>query len=77
MKPIIKEKSKRKVTWKKIILAAILAGVLFAAAGWAVFGMMVARQDITQLGKPLPAATILYDQNEQEASRISRIPLSP
>jgi penicillin-binding protein 2A len=77
MKPIIKEKSKRKVTWKKIILTAILAGVLFAAAGWAVFGIMVARQDITQLGKPLPAATILYDQNEQEASRISQNTFEP
>ncbi|BBH20592.1 peptidase [Paenibacillus baekrokdamisoli] len=71
MEPIIKEKPKKRFSWKKAIIAALLAGGLFAAAGWAVFGVMVARQDITLLGKPLPAATIIYDQNEKEASRIS------
>ncbi|MFC5648845.1 transglycosylase domain-containing protein [Paenibacillus solisilvae] len=71
MKPIIKEKSKKRIAWKKVIITVVLAGILFVAAGWAVFGMMVARQDISLLAKPLPAATIIYDQQEKEASRIS------
>ncbi|MFC4775217.1 transglycosylase domain-containing protein [Paenibacillus sp. GCM10023252] len=62
---------KRKFNFKK---AAIIAG---AAAGIAIIGglvtfrVLVAAQDVKQLEKPLPAATIVYDQQGRESSRVS------
>lgn len=65
-----KRKSKHKA-WRTFI-ALIIAGGLLAAAGWAVFGLLVEKQDVSLLEKPLPAATLIYDRNGQEAMRIAQ-----
>jgi penicillin-binding protein 2A len=61
----------KKINVKRLLLigAALLIFALFG--GWAVFRYFVSVQDIGQLEVPLPAATILYDQNGTEATRIS------
>lgn len=61
----------KKINAKKAVIfaAAVLAAILLG--GWATFRVLVAVQDIDQLEVPLPAATILYDQNGQEATRLS------
>lgn len=71
MKSVIKEKSKQRNLWKTFIVAAFLAGGLFAALGWFVFGLLVDKQDVSLLDKPLPAATVFYDRNDKEALQIS------
>lgn len=71
MEPAIVEKAKKRRSWKAFVIAGLLAGGLFAALGWFVFGLMVDRQDVSLLEKPLPAATVFYDRNEAEALRIS------
>lgn len=52
-----------------IVAAALLIVILLG--GWTAFRLLVGAQDISQLEEPLPAATILYDQDGEEASRIS------
>lgn len=71
MKPVIKEKRKHRKSWKTFIIAGFLAGGLFAAIGWFVFGLLVDKQDVSLLDKPLPAATVFYDRNDKEALQIS------
>ncbi|MGO4106323.1 transglycosylase domain-containing protein [Paenibacillus sp. YAF4_2] len=65
------KKSKKRVVWKKAALAVIAAGILLAVACVIIFNMLVSRQDVSLLAEPLPAATIIYDQNKEEALRIS------
>lgn len=61
---------KRKILKTILILfAAIL--VISVLGGWTAFRMLINKQDIARLDVPLPAATILYDQNGEEATRIS------
>ncbi len=71
MNPVIKEKSKQRNSWKTFIIAGFLAGGLFAALGWFAFGLLVDKQDVSLLDKPLPAATVFYDLNDKEALKIS------
>ncbi|SDX50327.1 PBP1A family penicillin-binding protein [Paenibacillus sp. CF384] len=77
MKPRSKERSTVRLSWRKILLAIILTGIVVVALGWATFGILVNKQDITLLAKPLPAATIIYDQDDKEASRISLNTIEP
>lgn len=57
----------------------LIAGLIVAgcAAGWGVFRMLVAAQDVSLLDKPLPSATIIYDHAGNEASRISQNAIEP
>ncbi|QYR19542.1 PBP1A family penicillin-binding protein [Paenibacillus sp. sptzw28] len=71
MKPVINKRSNSGRAWNRIIISAILAASLLSLLAWAVFRLLVAGQDITRLDKPLPAATIIYDQKGKEATRIS------
>ncbi|CAM3443866.1 PBP1A family penicillin-binding protein [Paenibacillus lupini] len=68
---IHQQKSKKRGIWKKAALAVIGAGIVLAVACIIIFNMLVARQDVSLLDEPLPAATIIYDQNKEEALRIS------
>ncbi|MDQ0112077.1 transglycosylase domain-containing protein [Paenibacillus harenae] len=52
-----------------IVLLSVI--VMLAAAAWVAFRLLVGAQDIGQLETPLPAATIVYDKEGKEASRIS------
>lgn len=65
------KKSKKRAVWKKAALVVIGAGIVLAVACVIIFNMLVARQDVSLLDEPLPAATIIYDQNKEEALRIS------
>ncbi|MCM3628512.1 PBP1A family penicillin-binding protein [Paenibacillus glycanilyticus] len=65
------KKAKKRTVWKKVALAVIAAGLLLAAACVVIFNMLVTRQDVSLLEEPLPAATIFYDQDKEEALRIS------
>lgn len=64
-------KAKKRTVWKKLALIIILTGLVLAAACMVVFNTLVARQDVSLLEEPLPAATIFYDQNKEEVLRIS------
>ncbi|MUT68110.1 transglycosylase domain-containing protein [Paenibacillus sp. NEAU-GSW1] len=57
--------------WNKAVLVVIISGILLAAVCVVCFNLLVARQDVSQLDEPLPAATIIYDRNNEEAIRIS------
>jgi len=63
------KKRKRRIKYFLIISAALL--IIAALGGWGAFRLLVGKQDIGQLEVPLPAATILYDQQGTEATRIS------
>ncbi|MBM7564230.1 PBP1A family penicillin-binding protein [Paenibacillus sacheonensis] len=63
--------------WKKLLLAMVAAGILCAAAGAVVFARLVDHQDIARLEEPLPAATVIYDQDGKEATRISLNAIEP
>jgi penicillin-binding protein, 1A family len=65
------QKTKKRGIWKKLAIGMVLAGILLAAASILIFNLLVARQDVSLLEKPLPAATIFYDQNKEEVLRIS------
>ncbi|MBW7456680.1 hypothetical protein K0U00_21825, partial [Paenibacillus sepulcri] len=69
MNPVMKNKTKHS-HWKGLMIAVVIACIL-AAAGWEIFRMLVAEQDISKLAEPLPAATILYEASGKEASRIA------
>ncbi|MGO4537481.1 transglycosylase domain-containing protein [Paenibacillus sp. 2TAB19] len=65
---------KKTYTRKKVInIVTVLFLVIFmmAVAAWVAFRLLVGAQDIGQLETPLPAATIVYDKDGKEASRIS------
>ncbi|CAM4423756.1 PBP1A family penicillin-binding protein [Paenibacillus alkaliterrae] len=69
-------RKKKRLKWKRIrtkhilIFAAAMAAVMLLG-GWGTFRLMVNAQDIALLDAPLPAATVLYDRNGKEATRIS------
>ncbi|WP_127492195.1 transglycosylase domain-containing protein [Paenibacillus glycanilyticus] len=65
------QKAKKRGLWKKLVLFIMITGVIIAVIGVVAFKLMVARQDVSLLEEPLPAATIIYDQNKEEALRIS------
>ncbi|WP_168123151.1 PBP1A family penicillin-binding protein [Paenibacillus sp. HB172176] len=65
------QNSKRRVKWRKLALVIILAIVILVSSSFMIFHMLVASQDVSLLEEPLPAATIIYDQNKEEALRIS------
>lgn len=68
---------RRRMPWRKIFLALGLLIALMVAAGWLGLRMLVAAQDITQLDRPLPAATILFDEDGNEAVTISLNEIEP
>ncbi len=63
------KKRKSRIKYFVIIGAALL--IIAVLGGWGAFRLLIAKQDIGQLEVPLPAATILYDQQGTEATRIS------
>jgi penicillin-binding protein 2A len=72
MRSFIHNKNRKpKTLWKKTFAAVIIVGVLFAIACIVSFNLLVARQDVSLLEEPLPAATIIYDQNKEEVLRLS------
>ncbi|SEO03153.1 transglycosylase domain-containing protein [Paenibacillus sp. OV219] len=62
--------NKRRIGWTKIIVSLAVAMVFVGLASWFALRVMVDRQDISLLAKPLPAETVIMDDNEKEASRI-------
>jgi len=73
-------RNKRKgigVSWSKILVISGLLFLLLSASGWIALRMLVAAQDVSQLDRPLPAATILYDENGHEAITISLNDIEP
>ncbi|MFC5406308.1 transglycosylase domain-containing protein [Cohnella soli] len=73
MEPVIIEKSKQRKVWKKFMIAGFLALGLFIFIGGFIFGLLVDKQDVSLLDKPLPAATVFYDRNGKEALRLSPV----
>lgn len=70
-------RKRRLLPWKKIM---ILSGLLFAVlvvSSWIGIRMMVAAQDVSQLDEPLPAATVLFDEDGEEAVVISLNEIEP
>lgn len=63
--------SKRKIRIKHVLFIGAALLIIIMLCGWTVFRVLISKQDIGQLEVPLPAATILYDQNGVEATRIS------
>jgi penicillin-binding protein 2A len=68
--------------WKKpsrrsVLILSIVVVTVAAIACWSGFRLLVAAQDISELDKPLPAATILYDRNGKEVERLSRSEIVP
>ncbi|WP_424767158.1 transglycosylase domain-containing protein [Paenibacillus sp. sgz302251] len=61
----------RKINVKHLIIFVAAMLVVTLLGGWGTFRMMVNAQDVAQLSMPLPAATILYDREGKEATRIS------
>src|SRR4029453_1060230 len=61
----------KKINLKRVLLIIAVLLVIAILGGWVVFRLLVNKQNIGQLEVPLPAATILYDQNGGEATRIS------
>lgn len=67
----------RGLPWKKIMIISCALFLLLGVAGWAGLRMMVSAQDVTQLDRPLPAATVLFDENGHEAVTISLNEIEP
>lgn len=62
---------RRKFNWAKALTMASVGAVVLFLGGWGLFAGLVEAQDIGRLEEPLPAASIIYDRNGEEASRIS------
>ncbi|MBD2867729.1 transglycosylase domain-containing protein [Paenibacillus arenilitoris] len=60
-----------KINAKKVGIAAVAVLAAVLAGGWASFRVMVEAQDIAQLAEPLPAATVIYDRDGNEATRLA------
>ncbi|MBB6633310.1 PBP1A family penicillin-binding protein [Cohnella thailandensis] len=74
MRSILNQKSRKPKTvwkWKKTLVALLLGAVALALACIVIFNILVARQDVSLLEEPLPASTIVYDQNKVEVLRLS------
>ncbi|GMK40785.1 peptidase [Paenibacillus sp. CCS19] len=63
--------TKKKSAWNKIIAIAMLGAITITAIGIVIFNQLVTKQDVSLLMKPLPAATIIYDQDMEEVLRLS------
>ncbi|WP_036719641.1 transglycosylase domain-containing protein [Paenibacillus harenae] len=61
----------RTINAKKLAIAALAVLIAIVVGGWASFRVMVEVQDIDQLSEPLPAATVIYDQEGKEATRLA------
>ncbi|AZN41215.1 transglycosylase domain-containing protein [Paenibacillus albus] len=61
---------KRRFGWTKIIISLGVAVAFIGLAGWFTLRALVDQQDISLLAKPLPAETVIMDDNGKEASRI-------
>lgn len=68
---------RRRVAWKKVLILIGLLLALLIASGWIGIRLMVAAQDVKQLDEPLPAATVLYDEDGGEAAVISLNDIEP
>ncbi|MCA0757440.1 PBP1A family penicillin-binding protein [Paenibacillus sp. N4] len=67
-----KKKSKlKKIKFKHVLAAFCILAAVALLGGWGTFRLMVSAQDVALLDKPLPAATVLYDREGKEATRIS------
>jgi len=71
MKSVNKNNKKPKAVWIKTAFVFILSAILLAIACIVIFNLLVARQDVSRLEEPLPASTIVYDQNNTEVLRLS------
>ncbi|MBB6734685.1 transglycosylase domain-containing protein [Cohnella zeiphila] len=72
MRSIIHQKNRKpKTVWIKIFAAFMLGAVLLVIACIVIFNLLVARQNVSLLEEPLPASTIVYDQNKAEVLRLS------
>ncbi|RUS47882.1 transglycosylase domain-containing protein [Cohnella sp. AR92] len=67
----MKSPKRRKPVWKKALSMASLGAILLFLGGWGAFRILVEAQDIDRLKEPLPAASIIYDRDGEEASRLS------
>lgn len=76
-------KAKKKFSiWKKPSLQSVLILLIVVVTAaiivcWSGFRILVAAQDISELDKPLPAATILYDRNGKEVEKLSSSEIVP
>ncbi|MDQ6421592.1 PBP1A family penicillin-binding protein [Paenibacillus sp. LHD-117] len=70
-------KKRRSESWRKILIILGALFLLLAVSGWLGLRMMVAAQDVTRLDRPLPAETILFDENGHEAVTISLNEIEP
>jgi len=71
MKSVNKNNKKPRAVWIKTAFVFILSAILLAIACIVIFNLLVARQDVSRLEEPLPASTIVYDQNNTEVLRLS------
>ncbi|REK76784.1 transglycosylase domain-containing protein [Paenibacillus paeoniae] len=65
------KQKRRRGLWKKGLLLLGLFLLLLGVSGWIGLRMLVSAQDVALLDQPLPAPTIVFDENEQEAITIS------
>ncbi|WP_214630322.1 transglycosylase domain-containing protein [Paenibacillus agaridevorans] len=85
MEPKIKKSRKakkkfsiwKKPSWRTVLFLSILVVTVATIVCWSGFRLLVAAQDISELDKPFPAATILYDRNGKEVERLSRSEIVP
>ncbi|MBD3919164.1 PBP1A family penicillin-binding protein [Paenibacillus sp. PR3] len=71
MKSFIQSNTKPKAVWKKTLIAFVIGALLLVIICIVIFNLLVARQDVSLLEQPLPASTIVYDQNKEEVLRLS------
>jgi len=76
-KASVQTSKRRKVSWRKILFLFGLLFLLLSVSSWIGLRMLVAAQDVTQLDRPLPAPTILFDESGHEAVTISLNEIEP
>ncbi|MEK3884484.1 transglycosylase domain-containing protein [Paenibacillus sp. PL2-23] len=72
-----KTSNRRVLLSRRLALALGLSVVAMAATGWLGLRAMVAAQDISELDRPLSTATILYDDEGNEAVKLSLNDMEP
>ncbi|WP_127530248.1 transglycosylase domain-containing protein [Paenibacillus kobensis] len=70
-------RKRRGAPWRKITVGAGVCLLLLILSCWIGLRVLVAQQDVALLEKPLPSATILYDEKGQEAVTISLNEIEP
>ncbi|MGO4543554.1 transglycosylase domain-containing protein [Paenibacillus sp. 2TAB23] len=63
--------SKKRKTIKMLMILAAAVLLIMMLGGWTTFRLMIDAQDIKRLDVPLPAATVVYDKDGKEATRIA------